>query len=141
MSLLETPPLLISDDEQEYIDKAREEFKNPILLPENKKVLFFYETDIDWQHLWRGKNCTQPPNKLRMQRILWVKFILANKDIRVVKQRIFDGNIVFFCKELCYLVVCQRLKRGDLKFITQYVKNANFEKEFNDPSQYQDCII
>ncbi len=122
MSILETPPLLLADDEQEYIDKVREEYKDPIFLPENRKVLFFYQTDDDWKHLWRGKNNSQP-NEFRMHRVLWIKFVLQNQDVRTVKQRIFDNNVVFFCEKLLYLIVCGELRRGDLKFITHYCSN------------------
>jgi hypothetical protein len=134
--MIETPPLLLGIDEQEYIEKAELEFANPIILPENKKVLSFYQGE-DFKHLWRGRDFSCPPNTFRMHRILWVKFVLQNKDIREVKKRLCDGNVVFFCRELMYLVVCDELKRGDLKLITQYCGNAKFPKEFNDPTIYE----
>jgi hypothetical protein len=137
MPILETPPLLILGDEKEYIERVLKEYKNPILLPENKRVLFLYQTDEEWAHLWRGKDGLKP-NKARMQRVLWIKFVLENKDIRIVKKRLSNKMVVFFCEELSYVVVCCELKSKELKCITQYLTEAKFKDKFNNLSEYQD---
>ena len=136
MPILELPQLLVDGEEHEYIERMKIEYGNPILLPENKQVLFLQRTDDEWAHFWRGKNNLKP-NKFRMHRILWIKFILENQHIRVVKKNLSNNNIVFFCEKLRYVVVCDELRMGDLKCFTSHPRDENFKDKIMDPSLYE----
>lgn len=139
---METPPLLLLDTEREYIERLRQEYdKTQIILPEGKKVLFFLEHEKNCKHALSGKE-QKRFNHFRAQRILWIKFILENKSIREVKQNVWHPeNIVFYCQRLGYVVVCNILSGGDLKFVTQYVNNKDFIKSWKNPKEYYEFLF
>ncbi len=136
---METPPLLIFNTQQEYIDRLRTEYhgKN-ILLPDGngKRVLFFLEKDKDCTHAICGKSGIKS-NPFRAQRILWIKFVLETASLREVKQSVWQPqNLVFFSEQLGYVIVCNILAKGDLKFITQYMSDKVFKNKWSNQKEY-----
>lgn len=138
MPISETPSLLILGDKQDYIDRLRSEYDNKIItIPEGKKVLFFLSKDINCVHAFCGKN-GKNFNPFRAQRILWIKYILENKETRIIKQSTENTNVVFYCEQLGYLVVCSVMPRGDFKFITQYIADKRKKAQLADTTRYID---
>lgn len=136
MALLETPALLILGTQQDYIDRLRLEYDGKkIKTAEGVDVVFYLRSDNSCRHLICGKG-GMTMNPFRAQRILWVRLLLEENSCRIVKQAIGNGNIIFICEELCYVLVCDLLPSGDLKFITQYIKTKKDLTAFQDPTKY-----
>ena len=134
MAILETPPLLLLGSEQEYIDRLKQEYnKKTVPIPEGRNVLFFLDNDVDCKHFICGKE-GKTMNKERAQKILFIRYILENKDLRIIKRHLETNNIVFYCEELRLLVICCELKRGDWKCFTQHPFNNEQKPKFSDQS-------
>lgn len=138
MPIIETPPSLPFGVESEYFQRLRQEYDNPIVIPENRNVLFFLKKDRDCRHFLCGKKNSKI-NKVRARRILWIKFILENIDVRVIKKDMVTNNILFICEELLHCVICVRLKSGDLKCFTHHpFKAEDLKRKYSDQSKFVD---
>lgn len=141
MPLTESPPLLILGTQQEYIDRIRSEYDGvEIQLPEGATTKFYLNRDKDCEHFICGKGKVKV-NPARAQRILWIRFVLENSHVRVVKKNLKNGNIIFYCSELNYIVICSQLSGRSLKCFTQYMLSADDCKKFSDASLYCDHIL
>ncbi len=142
MALVETPALLLYGSDQEYIDRLRAEYHDKkVRLPEGKDVLFFFPNIDDCMHTLCGKGSTKV-NRMRAQRILWIKFILEHGPCRQVKLNIKTGNIIFVCQELAHLVICRPLSGGDLKYVSSHpFTKQEYVQRYGDPKIYPDHIL
>ncbi len=139
MTLIETPALLILGTDQEYIERIRSEYSQPIVTPEGVSVIFFLRDDQECLHSLAGKNGTRI-NPFRAQRLLWIRFLLMNSHVREVKKSLQNGNIVFYCHQLRYIVVCSPTKKG-LKYITQYIYRSDTQEKLENPALYESHIL
>lgn len=129
--MLETPWLLINWKEDDYLNKFRDHFVDKIILPDdNKDVVIYSKDDKSVYHIWRWWwyewlredefNFDDPKFYRRAQRILWIKYILENKNIR---SSFFDKKnktICLICRELEYTVVIQKIKNTHYKLVTAF---------------------
>lgn len=142
-----TPWLLIKWEEINYLEKFKDIFKddNKIILPENNKPLFiFTNKESSIYHIWRwwwyawlkeGEfNFNDPKFYRRAQRILWIKYLLENPQIRHIYR---DKNNWYFCfvsNELEYSVVIREAKNSFLLITAYHTYNTywymNNEKRF-----------
>lgn len=125
--LVEVPWLLISWNENDYLSKFKLLFQNNniIKLPDSSKEVFVYTNkDNAIFHLWRWGNYAwlekidfnfnEPKFFRRAQRILWIKYLLENKDLRKIYKDKKTWNLCFVNFELEFTVV---LKEGNKSFI------------------------
>ncbi|MCK5060934.1 hypothetical protein KAR28_00100 [Candidatus Parcubacteria bacterium] len=136
MSIIETPPSLTFGTKDEYIDRLRQEYSQPIAIPEGLSVLFFLNENWRCEHFLCGKNQTSV-NKQRARRILWIKFILENQGIRLIKKDLNTNNILFICEEVLHVVICSKLRRGDLKCFTHHpFKSEDIQNKYADQTRF-----
>lgn len=140
MAIVETPPLLLLGTRQEYFDRIRLEYATSITLPEGGEVLFYLNYDKNCDHFICGSKSSNV-NSFRAQRILWMRFVLENQNVRTVVKSVANGNILFCCEELSYVVVCNSIGGRRLKCFTQYILSKDAFKKFSDTTQYQPHII
>ena len=139
MTLVESPPLLILGTKQEYINRIRQEYDSSITTPEGCEVVFYIDSDKQCGHFICGKKGGEM-NPLRAQRILLIRFILENQNVRTIVKSVGNGNIIFCCEELSY-IVCNSIGSRKLKCFTQYVLPKKQIKKFSDTAKYQPYII
>lgn len=141
MPIIETPPALLYGTEDEYFQRLRQEYNSPIVIPENRHVLFFLKKNKDCRHFLCGKGSNKI-NKVRARRILWIKFILENNSTRIIKKDMATNNVLFICEELLHCIICSKMINGDLKCFTHHpFKAEDFKKKYFDQSKYVDYIF
>lgn len=139
MTIETTPSLLMNGNEKEYIDLLKKEYNQKIIkIPEGKNVVFFLNKDEDCRHFFCGKGGTKM-NKLRCKYILFIKYILENKDCRVVKQHKITKNVIFVCNDPKFIIVCSDIGNNNLKCFTYHPYKDIVD--FLDQNKYIDYIF
>lgn len=128
--LIETPGLLLKGTEDEYLEKMKEYYKTAQMkFPENGKDIILFVSDLHiLQHILRWidpktKSLGNSVNPYRAQRILWIKFIIEQTEIRSVYKAKKNWNIVFVAEDLKYCVVCAEETRNNrYKIVSAYFR-------------------
>lgn len=124
MTIIETPWLLIKWNENHYLEKFKEIFEldNKIILPEKttKPVMVYTDKEAPIYHIWRwweyawldkiNFNFNEAKFYRRAQRILWIKYLLENPNLRNIYKDKRNWYICFASTELEYTVVIRELK-------------------------------
>lgn len=129
--LVETPWLFINWEEKDYLDIFKEVYKDKLNLPEdNKDIIIYTKNDRDVYHIWRwwgyewlnesDFNFGDPKFYWRAQRILWIKYIIENKNIRKAFFDTKNDTICLISNELEYSVVLKEVNKKYYKLITAF---------------------
>ncbi len=141
--LVETPWLLLNGNEAAYLKKMKEYYKaEKITFPEKEKNIILFVSDdntllhiLRWNKPWTWK-LSEKMNPYRAHRILRIKFVVENKEVRNVYKCKNTHKIIFACEDLKYCVFCSYQKWKDrYKIITAYFK-WDF-KCFKDTTKYE----
>lgn len=141
--LIETPGLLLNGEESEYLEKMWIYYKTEkILYPEeNKDVILFVSDKHTLLHILRGnksgtREVEDRMNPYRAHRILRIKFIIEQKEIRDIYKCKKTSKYIFVSTDLKYCIVCSYQRWKDrYKVITAYFKSKLIW--FNDTNRYE----
>lgn len=139
-----TPPILTRWNFEDYFNEFNIYYKwVKIFYPETKEEVCIYtwnEKEVNHYICWSKSSQI---NYARAQKLLWIKFLIENVDLRDVFLENETQNILFVSQELNYIVVVSNSVRSNnsllriRRVITMYVKNTvEIQKMYSD-SRYK----
>lgn len=111
---------------QPYIDEFKARLTFPIVTPDGFTIECD-DLDETARHICCGGDKKKPVEIGRAQRILWVTEIFGNADIRKVIIQQPNNNVIFFCEQKKFIVICSEPVKGSrmLKLISAHPISGN----------------
>lgn len=132
--------LIYSTDLNFYIEELRTAYNGKRLTTsDGYEISFYLNNDYACEHVICGKG-KKKINYGRALRIPYIKYILINESVRVIRLNKKTGNVCFVSRVCSSIVVCSIVRNKELKFITFYndgSKNKSKIDSFDDCSCYR----